>query len=793
MPTRLSRLIDRTQFLGLLLAIVLVPLVFNVDNQNIVLLKPVLAESIALVLFGLWIVEAVEKGDFRLVPTSLNIPVVAYFLWMIFTVLLNTDFIYFSLEELNRYLSVFLFYFLAQKTLRSHRRLKWCLWILFAVCLVATGYGYLQYFDMQLVEWGRDVLVSTFGNKNFFSGFLVLTMPVVVGYALATPKWPIRIILAFLGAAQFLAIMITETRTGFLAIAVGGVLMVGLGLRFVWWPRSRNRLVHTVGGFVGILLMAALVYGLVPDNLKRRLGNAVDFQQGTGRVRWIMWTGSSRAAMDEPLAGHAHGSFQQVFPAYRPTMYHRFRVSHNTRHSHNEFLEVFMETGTVGLTLFLLIFVVLGLVVYRFLNRNRSWFYQWLVIGLTASVGASLAQNFASVNMRWMSSTFLFWLMVSLVTVSLRIASRAESAYDGLLREETGRSITSRDSILPPLSWKTGVHAFVALVLAGAGYGFYNVIMGDFKLKNTNAMIRLAEQRRISMSRAAEVGRESLAHNPYNLSARYKLGYIHLKQPDHRKAYEAYDRLTDLAPNYAQIHNNIALIHRNLGRPYHSLLHFEWATVLEDNFRNHLNLMRRHANEGLMNRSLLHGLSVARVYNEEQRDHAHRGTVKLGNRRFTWFDSKWDKHGIQTQAKPNFLQALSFLERNGESLSEPFAEYLRMKSYLIDATAQQTLRRILDSRENEEMIGPLSFLAVAAELRRSNDSQGKMLKREYLRRLTEWLNEKPGADPMYRLAVADLYDQLGRTEPARQALRGLGGRWSQSPYLTEIVDRVGGK
>lgn len=790
MSERLSRFIDRTQFLGFLCAIVLVPLVFNVQNQNIVLLKPILAQFIAFTLFALWIAESVERGTFRLVPTALDSPIVIYLLWIIATVFLNPKFLYFGLEELNRYLAVFLFFFLAQKTIRTHARLKWVLSILFAVCLVATGYGILQYLDVQLIDWGRDVLVSSFGNKNFFAGFLVITLPVVLGYGFATPKLPIRIILFGLTGIQAFALLLTETRTGFLALLVAIALFVVLGIRFVWWPRIEDKKTTLMVVAVGLLAFSVVIYALTPGDLFRRLSKAADLHQGTSRVRWIMWTGSSRAAIDRPITGHGHGSFQLTFPYYRPTMYHRFRVSHNTRHSHNEFLEILMETGTVGLSLFLLIFVVLGIVVFRFLKHNRSWFYQWLVIGLTAGVAGSLAQNFASVNLRWMSSTFLFWLVVSLIPATVRVASKAPSQFDELDRKTSGQSIRGSKQLLPPLSWKTGVHLGIGLVLIGSFYGFYKMIMGDFKLKSANALIRFADRRRASWTEAEEEALEAVRYNPFNLSARYKLGYVYLKQPNYRKALRAYNQLTDLAPNYAQIHNNIALIHRNFDRPYTSLLHFEWATILEDNFRNHMNLMRRHDDENLTNRSLEHGLSVNRIFYEDQRDVAHRNAIRLSQDKFhSTFETNVSD---LSEMRSNQLNALRFLGRNFRDIDGNFSQYVRLMENLMAPEDPGTVQNIIGRFEDSEMIDPLNFLALSTQMRGQDHQEITRIKKEYLRMLTEWINERSETDPLYRLVIADLYAQIGETDTARKLLRGHPTEWGEDPYLSGIIERITG-
>lgn len=783
MYSRFTRLVDRIQFFGLLFALVLVPIVFNVNNQNIVILKPILAQMIALVLFGLWFVDSIERNQFELPRSALNVPIILYFLWLIGTVFLRSHFLYFSLEEIGRYLSVFLFFFIVLKCVRDHARLKWTMWILFAVCLLTTGYGYMQYHGFGLIDWGRDVLVSTYGNKNFFAGFLVITTPVVFGYAVATSKLPIRIILLGLGLAQFYAILMTETRTGFLGFLISAVIFFVLGVRFLVWPRINRKRLLIIVTLVVFVAGLAVLYLMAPKDLTNRLWEAFDLQEGTARVRWIMWTGSARASLDRPFTGHGHGVFQLVFPNYRPSFYHRFRVSHNTRHSHNEFFEVLMETGVLGLSLFLLLIIVFGVLAYRFLARSRTWFYQCLVIGLVSGVAGSLAQNFASVNLRWMSSTFTFWIVFALVPAVVRIASGKEYHIAKHFRKKVGGSYR----LLPPLSRKTGLHLLIGLVILGAGYGFYRMLQSDYKLKSMNALIRYAEARRVSWNRTIREGETSLEYNPYNLSARYKLGYVFLKTGDYPRAYETYDSLTDIAPNYAQIHNNIALIHRRFDQEFRSLLHFEWATILEDNTRNHMNLMRRHLRNNLTNRARLHGIFIPRIQIEEDRNTVHRHVVHLNNRNFEGARVRQKKRVNQ---RKKYRSALQFLNRNFQNSRSSYSQLMKLLMFLDAPRSKEVMSLLLRERDEDSMVSPYLLLGVTTQLRDMTGERSRMLKRRYGSLVARWLRKNPEADPLYRLAAADLYAQLGRADVARQLIRGQEDRWKKVPFFARILDFV---
>lgn len=761
---RLLTLLDRLQWGTIGAAITIVPLVFYVGNQNIVLLKPVLAQGLMVLGFGLWLVEAVERGRFRLPWTPINGPLVTYFLWVILTVLLSSQFWYFSLEELGRYTAVFLLFFLLVKVVRSRFRIRVILWLFFAVSVLVSLYGFLQYNDLGLINWGQSVMISSFGNKNFFAGFLVLSIPLVFGALLAFSKTPTRILLGALGAFQVYMLIATGTRTGMIGLLSGGLMFGGLLLYKLGregFPLLNRRSLLTGGSVV--LILAVIGYGAAPSHLSRRVIEAFDLQQGTGRVRWIMWTGSARALEDAPVLGHGHGTFQQVFPYYRPTFYHRFRVSHNTRHSHNEYMEILMETGTVGLALFWLIMAVTGLVVYRFLKRHRGRFYPYLVIGAAGGITGSLGQNMASVNMRWMSSTLTFWLLVGLLFVAVRLGCGTDDDADPT--EPIGRARVG-----------TGVrvlaHGTIALVILGAGYGLYRTVKGDLWLNRLNGYISLASRRGGYWRGAARAGEISLDYNPYSLSTRYKLGYVYLNQRRYREAARVYGNLTSLAPNYAQIHNNIAIIHRQMDRPYRSLLHFEWATLLEDNVRNHFNLVDRYTRAGRPDRAHYHALFVPHIRLEEMRDAVHVQSLRLGDRNF---ETARNKMKGRRKLASRLQRSLSYLRgsapRSGLDLSARHG--LRLALEVSDPS------RAADLLMREE--GPLpSGVVMLGTVRRWRGLRTDPVEaaRE---RFVDRLEEARTADPLLTLTLAELYAQQGRRDRARRTLSRVRDRLPDHP------------
>lgn len=636
-------------FVGLMIVMAVVPLIFSTQVNNIVLPKLIVAQGGMFALFGLWLGYQIRRDDWRLPRTGVNGLIVLWMLWNVVSVLVWSEFWHFGIKELGPLLACLFGFFLMVETVNTRRRLRIALYVLVGVCLVTLVFGYLQHFNMSYIDWGREVLISTFGNKNFFGGFMALTLPVFVGILIVERHPGLRGLVVLIAAAQMYMLMLTENRTSFLAILVAAGTFLVLALIWGKFTRIlRRRSIQVVLGLVVLSGIASM--WLVPDEFWVRLSRAADLQEGTARVRWIMWTGSARAALEALIGGHGFGVFQLVFPYFRPSFYHRFRVSHNTRHSHNEFMEVFMETGTVGLALFLLIMVVLLVMVIRFLRTDPPFSDRYLVIALTAALVGGLAENMASVNLRWMATMFQFWLIAGMLVAVMRLSTGGGDDEP----EPKGKGLS-----LPSLRWPWTVVAQVAIaavVLASWG-GMYSLWAADALHQRMNSEIQLAEAERIDWSRPAETGERALRFNPYHLSIYYRLGYVHLTRGQLDEAYRYYDALRSLAPNYAQIHRNFGTVYRQLGHPAASLIHHEWATDREDNRSNRLTLTGLYLHDGYREEPVRHGFSLFRLLEEDWEDRRYRFTRSLETGRFGGARNHLEQMEQMLEWKPDLLGA----------------------------------------------------------------------------------------------------------------------------------------
>jgi tetratricopeptide (TPR) repeat protein len=249
------------------------------------------------------------------------------------------------------------------------------------------------------VVWSVEP-VGLAGNRNFAACFLAMSLPIGVACAIAFGRqWMLAAACALLLGG---ALVVSESRGAALALAV-----VGFG-----WLLAR-----LIGGkrwlFAGAAVVA--VVGLLVSPLARNAAQRF----WNDDVRPMIWLGSARAFSEAPVVGHGPGSFVRVYPAHRPPEYFdRPKSALVTDHAHNEFLEIAVEGGALGVVAFLALLAVAANAAHRAVRNQSDEVVRALSVGVTMGWGVLLAQNLVDINLFMPPNESLFWLMIGWLAVA---------------------------------------------------------------------------------------------------------------------------------------------------------------------------------------------------------------------------------------------------------------------------------------------------------------------------------------------------------------------------------------
>ncbi len=293
--------------------------------------------------------------------------------------------------------------------------------IIMFVGIAESLYGMLEFFSGHRYILNLDVRTSsvsgTFINRNYFAGYLLMVVPLSVGYFFSREAFQRS---RFLGWRHSLSSLDGKT-----VIVAFGIIVMIVGLLF-----SASRM-----GIMSLLLSFSLLSFLFGKSQKgQRFSRAVVLIFGLGLLwaawigldavisrffsasgsfeeRWKIWVNTFQIFKDFPLFGTGLGTFIHIFPRYRS-----FHVRGLFTHAENDFLQLLSETGLAGVGLLLLVF---GFLFYRAVVAIRSLdprdTKKYIGIGGLVGILALMFHSLVERNIQVPANAFLYTLIWALV------------------------------------------------------------------------------------------------------------------------------------------------------------------------------------------------------------------------------------------------------------------------------------------------------------------------------------------------------------------------------------------
>lgn len=306
--------------------------------------------QIVLVMWLGWIVLQSHGPGLRIPKTSLALCLTLFWLWLALSLTwsLAPNISVINFWWVGSLALVFWLY-----TLTPDRDALWshAAAILLVIGLVLALMGIYQV--LVLEQHARSV----FETRNTHAAFLNLVALPASAYFLQTiadktvPRH-YSVILGTVLFALFLSIFLTASRGATLSLAISAGLLAALTLRSV--PRRALVLL------LGLLAVAFLVSKIAHGELSERLPQLVQ-----DSPRLIIWESSWNLLQASPWQGIGLGLFYLAYPPYR-------NPADNTGgfFAHNDYLQIWIETGLPGLILLLAVLVAASWLFMRALRKT---------------------------------------------------------------------------------------------------------------------------------------------------------------------------------------------------------------------------------------------------------------------------------------------------------------------------------------------------------------------------------------------------------------------------------------
>lgn len=255
------------------------------------------------------------------------------------------------------------------------------------------------------------------GHPNILAGYIAMLAPMLLAMLMTRLSMARKLAIGAVLVLALVALLLTLSRSGWLAFALAVPIVMGLMLRE---RRSRQRALAGTMIALGAGLAGALAFApAIVRRFTQSDPGAVDFRWDWMGVAWAM-------VRDHPLLGVGLNSFVLHLPGrtiHGGTDGLTRSFGANWPVVHDIYLLIWAEQGTIGFLCFLLLLA--GLL--RTAGRNTRHCADPLLFALNAGALAGLCANlldgFGSFFLRQMPGARLFWILAAII-VAIQVWQR---------------------------------------------------------------------------------------------------------------------------------------------------------------------------------------------------------------------------------------------------------------------------------------------------------------------------------------------------------------------------------
>ncbi|MFS0864982.1 O-antigen ligase family protein [Fredinandcohnia sp. 179-A 10B2 NHS] len=320
------------------------------------------------------------------------------------------------------------------------------------------------------------------------------------------------------------------------------------------WENRRwsQFMLPTITVLLGLLMVLditnqGLVYKQLPSGLQERIKD-IDLTSGTAMERLIFTEDALRISKESPFIGHGGEAFRVIFKKYQ-------QLPYQSNKTHNGFAEIVIDTGWIGLILFL---AVIFYIYYQLFKRYRkesdnSTLLAVMLSTLVLFIHSLLDFNF-SFGTVWL---LILWLIVLGLTT--------QSTYKGRTRNKQKVSKPKNNIAL------VGIYSIFTLLVISCSVFSYRFMQADRLVTEAKQFTGLHEQEQLL--------EKAVSLNPYNISYWMTVSNVYLQLYKSDSTYkgkieEVIAQTTEVEPNNSEVLKKAGDFAEKLGNEQEAVTYF---------------------------------------------------------------------------------------------------------------------------------------------------------------------------------------------------------------------------
>ncbi len=576
---QLNKKIERAALNLFLGAVFISPLIFFTGLTR----NPYLIQERVLQIFLVISLSLLLSGNgfkLKLPITFLDRPLWSFFLVALFSFLISflrypdfrSSFVHYGGRGILLFLFSALvpFYFSSALKVQLTEKVKK---IVIAAGSIASAYALLQFFNSVIDSvnldfiWGKTLdpfgarSISTFGNPNFLSAYLMIVVFWIIAYMFTQKKakWVLLFIL------NISALAITMTRSTFAGLLLGLLLLL-----YALTSEYKNKYINFKKKILltfGLIAAVGLSFFLISSQFRDRLEGMVSLNK-MGRSldqRLLIWESSAGMFIQDPVIGRGWGNFEIFYPFYQGRIVERAKyrpLRTHANNAHNFFLEIITQSGIIGGGVYIWLMAVFIYSSIKIFKESKGENKVWAAVFTSAAV-AFWGDNILNVSLFFPMPALAFWINAGLLA--------------GL-----GRRICKEPQ--RKINLNRFKYFFIVFFAAASGSVIY------FNCIYFKSAVHFFSGFKASRSQQLQIAERELLKSwdtyPLIVDNNYELGNIYMRQAGTEnsqkleRAVWAYGQALRANPGYDEIYYNLGVAH----------LMKEEPSLAERNFRKALKI-----------------------------------------------------------------------------------------------------------------------------------------------------------------------------------------------------------
>lgn len=354
-----------------------------------------------------WVIISIKSKKLNLSSTPFDVYFLLFILSEILATLFSID-IAQSLFYLHKRIIIIPIIYLLYTWLNNRQRLQTAINILFISVLFVSIYGIVDVITNlgSYLHFQRRLNLFSFymtaGGLTMISSMMLM--------AFTTHRTTPKLYRMFTGITLFLnsiCLLFTFTRGSWLGFIAGSTLI----------SFQRSKIIFGV-----ILFVIVLIIILSPAEFKDRIYSIVDPEHPNNVGRIEMWSTGLKIFMDYPIFGIGDIGTEEIYKVYVPAN------SEPVGHLHNNFINLLVKLGIVGMTMVILLFLKIFITEYKYTLQNQNdWLTNSINLGSFASFLAFQVNGLFEWNFGDTEVIMFLWITVGLTLAATRVNTLSNS------------------------------------------------------------------------------------------------------------------------------------------------------------------------------------------------------------------------------------------------------------------------------------------------------------------------------------------------------------------------------